>query len=219
VTETQSVMTRLRDETADAHKQAETSLLEKALLAGKLPQPKFVDYLAQRWLIHRALEPQIAALCRSDSRLTNLVPDVLRQEPNLRADLAFFGRDVEAISPCRATSAFTSHLESIGRARPRALLGSYYVLEGSKNGARYIARAVMGAYRLSPGLGTRYLDPHGEQQRPLWAAFKERMDAVGFLEDEIDEMVREAKQMFAAIRELDDEIWRDGADSAPAVAV
>jgi heme oxygenase len=215
VVEAIGVMTRLRDETADDHKRAETGPLERALVSGHLRQPQFVEYLAQRWLIHRELERHIGTLCGTDARLTNLVPDVLRQESNVRADLAHFGRDVESIQPRRATGGFLSHVENIARVRPVALLGCYYVLEGSENGARYIARAVIGAYRLTPGQGTRYLDPHGEEQRPLWAAFKQRMDAVGFDDDEIDAMVAEARQMFAAIRELDDEIWSDGALSAP----
>jgi heme oxygenase len=135
-----------------------------------------------------------------------VTPDLL-QEPNLRADLHFFGVDAASIEPRSPVKSLVAAFEESRISRPTAFFGSYYVLEGSKNGARFIARAVMPAYGLTPGNGTRYLDPHGEQQRPLWQAFRERMDAAGFTGDEAEEIVRAASAMFRAIRELDDDIW------------
>lgn len=81
-----------------------------------------------------------------------------------------------------------------------------YVLEGSNNGSKYISRAVLKAYGLAPGDGTRYLDPYGEKQREYWAAFKIDMNGVGFDQARIDGIVAAAKVMFAGIEAIGDDI-------------
>jgi heme oxygenase len=78
-----------------------------------------------------------------------------------------------------------------------------YVLEGSNNGNRFIARAIRKAL---PGAPTRYLDPYGENQRPLWARFKADMEAVGFTPAEQDQIVLAAQEMFAAVGALSCEL-------------
>jgi len=84
-----------------------------------------------------------------------------------------------------------------------ALLGMRYVLEGSNNGNRFIARAIRAGL---PGAPTRYLDPYGEAQRPRWVQFKADMDAVGFEAGQQDRIVAAAQEMFAAIGALSREL-------------
>lgn len=201
------IMARLREETAGDHKLAESSAFERALVSGRLPQAAFVEYLAQRLLVHTVLERDVCELTERDERFRSVVTPDLLQEPNLRADLAFFAVDADEVEPRGAAQRLISDFELTRAARPSALLGFYYVLEGSKNGARFIARAVRLAYGLTAGEGTRYLDPHGDQQWPLWQAFRERMDAVTFSVDEADEIVAAAGRMFRGVYELDQEIW------------
>lgn len=201
------VMARLKDETAADHKTAEGSQFERALVSGRLPKAAYVEYLAQRLLIHRELEAGVMNLVGSDERLSGVVTPNLLQESNLRRDLAFFGIDAAAIQPRKATAETIETIRQQRALRPIGLLGFYYVLEGSKNGARFIAKAVRPALRLSDEQGTRYLDPHGEQQRPLWQAFRESMNAVPFSSEEADAMVEGAKTMFRQISALDNEIW------------
>ncbi len=63
---------------------------------------------------------------------------------------------------------------------PLRLLGMHYVLEGSNNGSRFIARHVGRAYQLSTGPGLRYLDPYGDRQRAYWMDFKNAMGKFQF---------------------------------------
>lgn len=202
-----SIMTRLRDETAERHKHAEGRQMEQALVRGVLPRELYVEYLSQRLLIHRALETHVLRLCESDRRLDGLISPQLLQESNLRADLEFFQVDPASIVPREATRRFIAEIQRLSGQTPVALLGAYYVFEGSKNGARFIARALWKAFGLRPGPGTQYLDPHGEQQRPLWQQFKEAMDRIPFAQNEMDAMVEAAKGTFDAVAELDDEIY------------
>ena len=55
----QSLMNRLRDETSQQHKYAETRPFQKAMAGAKVTREQYIAFLAQRFLIHRALEERI----------------------------------------------------------------------------------------------------------------------------------------------------------------
>ncbi|MCG3127262.1 MAG: hypothetical protein CHACPFDD_02120 [Phycisphaerae bacterium] len=203
---TSDLMTRLRSETRQAHSVAESSPLEQALVQGTLPKAVFVRYLEQRLIVHRELEGAVATWCGVDRRTPGLVLDEQLQSPNLAADLATFGGAVEDVRPLRATSACVTFVRGIA-GRP-AVLGAFYVLEGSKNGARYIARAIGRAYGFRDGSGLRYLDPHGERQMALWQEFKARANAIVFAAEECDAIVAAARDTFTAIHAIDMELWQ-----------
>ena len=77
------------------------------------------------------------------------------------------------------------------------------MFEGSKNGARYIAKALGGRARIT---ALKYLDPHGEAQRGRWMKFRADMDAVAWSPAKQDSMVKSAQATFTSISSLDDEI-------------
>jgi len=201
-----SIMARLREGTWPQHQHAESRPLEQELAAGKLPREQYVAMLAQRLLIHRHLEHALRALRASDLRVADVVREELMQEENLRRDLAHFGVDADAVQPAAATKRLVGEVDRLVSEHPIALLGVYYVFEGSKNGARMVARALRGAYGLADGPGLLYMDPHGEQQRPLWADFKAKTDAVDLDETEQDAIVRAAQLTFTLVSDLDEEL-------------
>ncbi|GMU83028.1 MAG: hypothetical protein AMXMBFR47_28990 [Planctomycetota bacterium] len=200
-----NVMARLRAETHTEHKLAEGSEFESALVSGRVTRPLYIAYLQQRMQIHAALDPAVMELVETEPRLGGLVVPELLQRENLAADLDFF--EASAGTPVRPAREYADEIRSLGQRRCVSLLGIYYVFEGSKNGARYIAKAVQRALGLIPPDGLRYLDPHGEAQRGLWTAFKDRMNAVGFAGVEQDLMVGGAKRAFEAVRAVDGAIW------------
>ncbi len=202
------IMLRLREETAPHHEHAESRPLEQSLVRGVLPRELYCDMLEQRYLIHRELEAQARKLRESQPMLAKVLEDTLFQESNLHADLVALGRDPKTAQPKGATQRLIHEIQSLGRTGSMALLGVYYVFEGSKNGARFIAKRVGPAYGLSPGPGMLYLDPHGEAQRPIWMEFKQRMDACHFSQADQDAMVEAAKLTFDCIADLDDEMMR-----------
>lgn len=200
-----NVMARLRAETHTEHKLAESSEFESALVSGRVTRPMYVAYLQQRMQIHAALDPAVMELVEAVPQFGGLVVPELLQRENLAADLAYI--EASSGTPLPPAREFTEEIRSLGQRRCVSLLGVYYVFEGSKNGARYIAKAIQRALGLTPPDGLRYLDPHGEAQRGLWAAFKDRMNAVGFTGVEQDLMVRGAKRAFEAVRTVDGAIW------------
>lgn len=205
------IMGRLREATWPQHRHAETRPLERELAAGRLPREVFIAWLGQRLRMHEALERAVTRLAAADRRVGGIVRDELLQADRLRRDLAFFGCDPEQVVCGAAARLFIDETDAIAAQDPIVLLGSYYVFEGSKNGAKFIARAVSRAYGLSNGPGMLYLDPHGEQQRPLWARFKEDMDAADFSEAEQEGMVARAQRTFELVSAADDELYRGAA--------
>ena len=195
------IMARLKSETAAQHAEAESKPLEAALVSGAIGQDQYKKYLAQRWLIHRELEAATDAALKKETRLGSLGLPGLYQTKNLESDLAQLGVDLKSIQPLKGATKLIAEIKNA--ASPATLMGIYYVFEGSKNGARYIAKALGGRARIT---ALKYLDPHGEAQRGLWMKFRADMDAIAWTPAEQDSMVQAAQATFTAISSLDDEI-------------
>ena len=195
------IMARLKSETAAQHAEAESKPLEAALVSGAIGQDQYKKYLAQRWLIHRELEAATDAALKKETRLGSLGLPGLYQTKNLESDLGQLGVDLKSIQPLKGATKLIAEIKNA--ASPATLMGIYYVFEGSKNGARYIAKALGGRARIT---ALKYLDPHGEAQRGLWMKFRADMDAIAWTPAEQDSMVQAAQATFTAISSLDDEI-------------
>ena len=198
------IMGRLKAETAEQHAIAEAKPLEAALVGGSIAHDQYRQYLAQRWIIHRELEATTDRVLGEDHRLANLGLPGLYQTANLEADLAHLGVDPASIKPLRGAQNLVDTIHNAPT--PAVLMGIYYVFEGSKNGARFIARALGKAWGKTDLEGMKYLDPHGEAQRGLWMKFREDMNAIDWSSEEQDAMVKAAQDTFDAISALDDEI-------------
>jgi heme oxygenase len=198
------IMGRLKAETAEQHAIAESKPLEAALVAGSIAHDQYKQYLAQRWLIHRELEAATDRVLGEDHRLSHLGLPGLYQTANLEADLAHLGVDTASIKPLKGAQNLVGTIRNAPS--PAVLMGIYYVFEGSKNGARFIARALGKAWGKTDLEGMKYLDPHGEAQRGLWMKFREDMNAIDWASEEQDVMVKAAQDTFDAISALDDEI-------------
>ena len=193
------IMARLKAGTAAQHAVAESKPLEAALIEGSIGRTQYEKYLSQRWLIHRELEAATDRALRTDNRLASLGLPSRYQTKNLEADLAHLQSNLKSIRPLPGA---TNLIQEIQKATPSTLMGIYYVFEGSKNGARYISKSLAKAGQTA----LRYLDSHGEQQRPLWMKFRADMDSISWTPTEQDQMVKAAQATFDAISSLDDAI-------------
>jgi len=192
----------LRNETAEHHRRAEQHEFQRQMARGTLPQALYVRWLGQMLLVHSALEAHLERLVTRDPGLRALFDDSRRKAPALRTDLLHF-QAAEDVAPLPATRRLADLFDRLSRERPRALLGAYYVLEGSTNGSKFIARRVRPAYGLpATGPGSAYLDPYGDLQPARWQEFKAAMDALQLPSDDVASMTVAAQQTFDAIREL-----------------
>ncbi len=200
------IMDRLKRATAELHNLAERHPLQQTLVRGALPRRTYTSYLRQMLAIHTTLEIELRR--RGDvPALAAVVREEHFQAPRLREDLAFYGEASAAGEPLPAVAAWCEALPERSAADPLFALGCHYVLEGSNNGGRFIARAVRQAYELPHGRGDRFLDPYGDKQPALWRQFKQDMESVGFTDEEQAVLEDAASEMFRFFSVMMDELW------------
>jgi len=208
-------MARLREETADLHRLAERSPLQQALLHGRLPLETYCSWLGQRLLLHQRLEAGLQDLATRDRRAAEVVHPRQFQSENVRKDRLRLDGSAADPSPLPATDDLVGQFEAWSADGGVGLLGAHYVLEGSKNGARVLAEVVRKTFSLGADEAVSYLNPHGQQQGPLWGEFKKAMDAALFQPNEADSIVESAKATFRMIARIDAEIHSESAPNDP----
>lgn len=207
-----TIMSRLKTETRELHTYAETRPLQKALIQGTLARETYVAYLGQMLLIHATLEAHLRSHTASHPAFTGVFKPHQQREANLQADLEFHGSDPMTVEPLPTTTAAMAEIDRAAAESPIELLGMLYVLEGSTNGSKFIARSLTRAYNLEPGPGLSYLDPYADRQQELWGEFKSDMERIDFTFAEMDNLVEAAKRMFQMIACISDELY----DAVPA---
>lgn len=205
--ESRSIMLELREKTRPHHEAAEHTAFQQALASGRLPLDTYADSLGQLLLIHARLESHLRQLRKTNAAVRRIIRDEHFQETNLRRDLQAIGRDPSNITSAAATGEMCEAIDRLAHEDPLALLGMHYVMEGSKNGAKFLAPRVRLAYGFADGQGTLYLDPYGDLQRPVWTQFKSDMDGAAFDARQGDAIVAAAKGMFIGITLLYEELY------------
>ncbi len=200
-TEPRGVMIELKERTWSLHTAAERHPVQRGIMTGQLPREAYASVLEQSLPLHKAISARLEQL-RGDDRFGALVFDEAFLHPHVIEDIAFFGGSAEAAAGPAATAA----AERVLAADALEVIGSHYVLEGAKNGGRFIAKALRKVYQLEGTDGTRSLDPHGEEQMPIWLRFKEAMGGAGFTEAEIASIVAGAEATFRDMIAIFDEL-------------
>jgi heme oxygenase len=201
-----SIMDHLRDATRGLHKQAESRPLQRAMARGTLPRASYVMYLAQLRHLHAALETALDQPAASRAGLSELFTEDRRRVPDLDQDLASFNVDPAEVPTLAPTQQFIERIGALLDEDPLSLLGPLYVLEGSTNGGRFLARVLERSLRLDGGTGLSYMDPYGDRQPEMWASFKRLADALALTPEQADAVTESAGRTFAAIAEISDAI-------------
>ena len=208
-----STMLSLRESTADHHRRAEQHPFQQQMVRGALPRELYVRWLGQMLQIHAALEAHLDRLVVRNPQFKSLFDDERRKVSALRADLTFFGGAAPKAS-LPAARGLVGEMDRLAAIHPVSLLGILYVLEGSTNGSKFIARRVRPAYGLpATGEGSAYLDPYGDLQPVRWQEWKAAMDALGLPSTEVEQLTLAAQHAFDAVRELGAELLA-GAEAA-----
>ena len=204
------IMERLKSETQDLHDAAETHGHQTALVKGDLPLERYIAHLEQHLMLHRALENALRAHSSAHPAFDAVITAEQFQEPYLEEDLRHFGCDPQTVTSTPETQEVVEDIERAAAEQPIKLLGFHYVMEGSNNGNRFIAMKIREAYNLSDGKGLKYLDPYGQNQRPLWMKFKQDMADQQFTPQEEDLLVEGAKEMFKGVGRISDGLLTAG---------
>ncbi|MBX3323491.1 MAG: biliverdin-producing heme oxygenase [Phycisphaeraceae bacterium] len=204
----------LREDTRELHTYAEKRPLQVEFVTGRTTRTRLASYLSQLAHIHKALEDAIGTHANHEA-IAPLAQHTAQHSGRLSNDVAVLDPDGSR-APMPGTQALIATLHQNAQRDPATAAGSLYVLEGSMNGNRFIARALSKALQLSPALpGLSYFDPYGEGQPAKWAAFREALDAVP--QPHWASVVAGAEFMFRAIADVSDEVHASLADTPAAV--
>ena len=172
------------------------------MVTGRVGPAGYGAYLSQLLHVHEALDHAAHSLAGRSVSFARVWRSWHARAAHARADLATLGMQPQP--PSASTARFVEHIDLLAARGSVALLGVLYVLEGSTNGGVFIARALRRA--LPAGMGTTYLDPHGELQGRRWAEFKQCTDALTLSAGEQDLIVQEARATFIAIEGIFEEL-------------
>jgi heme oxygenase len=200
------IMGHLRETTRTHHKDAESRPLQRAMARGTLPSGSYVMYLGQLRHLHESLEASLDTVSASHPGLAVLFTEDRRRVPDLDRDLAAFGVSVEDVPVLPATAEFMSRVEDLATSESVALLGPLYVLEGSTNGGKFLARVLERSLQIENRAGLSYMDPYGDRQPEMWATFKRLADHVKLTPDQRSAVTEAACETFRAIAAISDTV-------------
>ncbi len=147
-------------------------------MSGKAGLPAYIRSLGQMATVHGVLEPALRALAAYHPWFKPLVKDYHFRLPFLFEDMAGLGATASDFRPTASANEL-AELVAMGLAKdPAAVLGVFYVLEGSTNGGTIIAKNIKTALGFADEQGTRFINPHGPQVRSRWTEWKTTLDAL-----------------------------------------
>jgi heme oxygenase len=187
-----SLALALRQRTAEAHQRAERHPQQARMVRGGCTRRDYADWLGQMHPVWAALDAGVAALAAKDPRAAAIHRDYHPHAHRVAADLAFLAEPTSP--PLAATRTLTDFIAA--HSGTPAVLGVWYVLEGSSNGGRFIAKAVARTLQLTGPDGLRGLDPHGEAQTERWSRWKADLDAQPWTPAEREAIVDAAVKTF-----------------------
>jgi heme oxygenase len=203
---TPSTMEHLRDTTRGLHKEAESRPLQRSMARGTLPRGAYAMYLGQLRHLHAALEEGLDAAISFAPALAPLHTENRRRVPDLDRDLLTFGVQSPSVPVLPPTERFVDRIRHLSSEEPIALLGPLYVLEGSTNGGKFLAKVLRSSLLLENGDGIAYMDPYGDEQPRMWASFKRLADEIPLDSEQLEAVSEAARWTFEAIAAISDAI-------------
>jgi heme oxygenase len=159
-------------------------------------------FLAQMVCVHSSLEsalritaariPEVRAMHRPHHERLTLLCD----------DLDALGIPAAELAPLPAASALSDLILRAAAEDHWALVGIWYVLEGSTNGGAVIAKNVRDARGFTDSRGTAFVNPHGPRVRIAWTEFKTGLDALQLDDAARERIVAAASQTFRLFGDL-----------------
>lgn len=203
-----SLADALKERTREAHARAEKHAVQARMVKGEVSRAEYAAWLGQMLPVWREVDAGLAALGSRDARVAAMVRPFHAHADRLVADLEFLGERGSGHPPLAATARFVALVRGAERSGGPALVGIWYVLEGSANGGRFIAKALSRALGIAGPEGLTSFDPHGEAQRERWQAWRAGLDAQVFDEAEREAIIAAATATFDAVWEVMEDMSR-----------
>lgn len=197
-----SLADALKERTREAHARAEKHPVQARMVKGQVTRAEYAAWLGQMLPVWRAVDTGLSALAARDPRVAAMVKPYHAHAHRVEADLAFLGQNASDHPPVPATVRFVERINSAAASGGLGLVGVWYVLEGSANGGRFIAKALSKSLDIVGPEGLTSFDPHGERQREYWQAWRSALDAQVFTPAEREACIATASATFDAVWEV-----------------
>jgi len=195
-----SFVENLKESIAASHTDIEKTPFAIGMVSGRIDRKAYCIGLSQLGFLHQSLESLLST--NSDfSRVYS--PSDMNRADIVDLDLANLGYE-ETPLPHEATTRISDQLEEWAERSPWSLIGTLYVLEGSRMGSMYLARSLSKGFglELRPGVG---LDYHvdGMATRPMvWKRFKESLSSLDLSHEQEQDVLRGAVETMSMLCEL-----------------
>ena len=189
---------RLKEATAQAHRDAEKHRFQRDLVQGLVPASRLFGFQAQMGHLIRVIHD---VLGRSGDAFAGFRSAMAGHLHRLESDLTDLGGGTPSPPPSPVLSGF------LRDASPAAALGAFYVIEGSMNGNRFIRSAVAEKQPDIAG-ALRYFDPYGDEQRTNWTACRQKINEAGANLPNAEAAVASANRTFEVVGQLSEEAAR-----------
>ncbi len=198
-TDDRPMTARFKEGCWDLHEAAENAELPRKLLKGEISREEYAELVAQGYLVAKALDDAILRHRDNHPHMKALIDDAQLQTPYYEHDLRALNIDPDTVTPNDHTRRSLELIQRTESTDPANLFALHYVREGANNGNRFLAPKVAQRLDLTPGEGTKHLDPYGPEQPKRWAAFKATLDEQNFTPEQRDRLVQTARDMFLAV--------------------
>lgn len=196
---------RIRQALAPAHALVELTPFAQALAGGRIGQPEYVAGLRQMAYLHEALEAALADAAPRHAGVAALYdPAKMDRTASIARDLAALGEG-PADAPAAAATRVAEAVAGWAAAKPWALLGALYVVEGSRMGSMVLARSVgkaLGRDPRQPGTGLDYHADGLATRVPDWKRFRQALADLSLTEAEAEDVCHAAAVTMDGMVEL-----------------
>lgn len=200
----------LKERTKDAHARAEKHPIQAKMVKGEVTREQYAAWLGQMLPVWRAVDAGLCGLAARDARVAAMVKPYHAHAERIAADLKFLGQCGGCHPALPATARFVELVKSTAASGGPGLVGVWYVLEGSANGGRYIAKALSRGLGIAGPEGLTSFDPHGERQREYWQAWRAGLDAQTFGDAEREAIAAAAGATFDAVYDVMEDMSGEG---------
>lgn len=187
----------LREDTRQAHEEAEHSIYMERLLDGSLDAAAFTALQEQAYLFYSALEDAVEA-CADDPRFALIADRQLDRRAALQADLGALGGTVDA-APLEETAAYVAELQRIAREQdvPALVAHHYTRYLGDLAGGQVIGRLMGRHYGVASDCLTFYEFPHIPKPKVYRDGYRAALDALQLTEEEQQHLLDSSSDAFA----------------------
>lgn len=188
-----SFSTTLRSRTWEDHSASEGAGFMSDLMTGAGSRDDYVALVAQHYFIYQALEA-VQESQRENDVAGPFISDDLTRLPAIEADLRFLiGEDWrQHITPLPATVRYVERINEVGATWSGGFIAHHYTRYlGDLSGGQMIYKVMQRSFGFETAGITFYVFDRISDPRAFKAAYRDRLDAVGFSDDERDRIIDE----------------------------